>query len=69
MPHQHQGCLGECVPPPVPSRWHLPYLSRKRKKRVSTMVMRTPPQRGMLRDGKGGHWTCAPRQRGAMGEA
>lgn len=54
VPHQHQGCLGECVPPPVPSRWHLPYLSRKRKKRVSMMVMRTPPQRGMLRDGKGG---------------
>lgn len=39
---------------PIPPPRHSPYLSRKRKKRVSTMVMRTPPQRGMLWDGKGG---------------
>ena len=26
----------------------LPYLSKKRNKRVSAMVMRTPPQRGIL---------------------
>lgn len=38
---------------PVPPTQNSPYLSRNRKKRVSTMVMRTPPQRGMLWDGKG----------------
>lgn len=50
-PHGHQGCAGEH--PFIRPAWHPPYLSRKRKKRVSTMVMRTPPQRGMLQDGKG----------------
>lgn len=35
----------------VPTPHNSPYLSRKRKRRVSAMVMRTPPQSGMLRDG------------------
>lgn len=46
----------------VPTPRNSPYLSRKRKKRVSAMVMRTPPQSGMLRDGdnEGGQMGATP---------